>query len=201
MEGIRKGGMRMQIVFAFIVIGMIAAAGVHQFPGPQDGAAVLTLAVTVGGSRGACGQLLAHPLGQGQATAGARIAVGAANAADLLGFRGIRLGLEEVRMVFDPGRFGRFGPPIGRLLGRLRGAEFFAQAMGGDGIVRSRRGIIGGGIGMVGVALRTGERENLGAYDRGRAMHLAEMRQRELEREHQLVESRATGTGTATPFA
>lgn len=83
--------MRMRVVHAVVVIGMVTAAGVDQFPRPQDGAAALTLAVTLGGSRGACRKLFAHPFRQGQATAGACIAVGASNAADSLEFGRARL--------------------------------------------------------------------------------------------------------------
>ena len=42
--------------------------------------------------------------------------------------------------------------------------------MGGGG------GIVGGEVVFIGVALRTGKREDLGTDDRGRAMHLAKMR-------------------------
>lgn len=178
MEGVGKRGMRMRVVCAVVIIAMITAAGVNQFSGPQHGAGIIALAVTVGGSRGACRKLFAHTLRQGEATAGASIAVGASDTVCLLGFRSTRLRLEEIRMILD---LGRFGTPIGGLLRGRRGTEFFAQAMGGDGVVRSRRGIIGGDVGMFGVALRTGEREDLGADDRGRAMYLAKMRQRENE--------------------
>ena len=49
--------------------------------------------------------------------------------------------------------------------------------------MRGGRRMIGGGRGVefIGIALRAGEREDLGADDGGWAMDLAEMRQRELE--------------------
>ena len=49
--------------------------------------------------------------------------------------------------------------------------------------MRGGRRMIGGrrGVEFIGIALRAGEREDLGADDGGWAMDLAEMRQRELE--------------------
>ena len=54
---------------------------------------------------------------------------------------------------------------------------------GGLSIMRGGRRMIGGrrGVEFIGIALRAGEREDLGADDGGWAMDLAEMRQRELK--------------------
>lgn len=165
------------IVGGIIVIAMAVPARVNDLAGSQDGAASIIAAIASGRARGAGRQLLAYIVGEGQTATGASIAaIAAGSGADATGavrFRRRGVAFEEVRVIFDlwSNRFIR---------------DFFDRFWLKSRIccMRGRGDIIGGGrrIGFIGIALRAAERDNLRADDGGRAMHLAEMRQRKLMR-------------------
>ena len=198
MEGIRQGRMGMRIARGVVDVRvMVGATGVDDLAGAQDGTAVPPLAIPLGGARGPRRQLLAHILRQGQATAGAGIAVGAAEGTRSGGIvQRVGLGSDEVGVVFDFGAgMAQVGGTVGGSCGGriLRMREVRWTVEGGRIMGRGRR-IIGGEIGFVGVALGAGEREDLRADDRGGTMDLAEMRQRKLKGGKKVVSSKRSPT-------
>lgn len=169
--------MGLGIMGAIITVAMIIPARVNDLAGAQDGAASILVAIASRRAWGTGRQLLAYIVRKGQTATGARITTIATrrgtDATGAVRFRRGGAGFQKVRVVFDLG-------------GRRFARGFFVRVVMKRGFcfVRRRRSIIGGGreIEFIGIALRAGERDHLGADNRGRAMHLAEMRQRKLKR-------------------
>lgn len=180
MGGIGKRAMSVRFVGTIVIIDMVISTRIDYLAGSQHRtAAILALAVALGGTWSARGQLLAHIVGQGQTATGASIAACIGTRADAIGpvrLSGSRVALEKVWMIFDLGGGGFVGGSFLVLLTfGLGGGWRRIVIVGGGGIIGK------GGFKFIRMTLRTGEGKDLGADDGGRAVDLAEMRQGELQ--------------------
>ena len=165
-QRVRRGGVRMRVGSVIISISVGVAARIDHLAGAENRTAVAG-ALGIAASGSPCWQLLAHSLGERQGTTRTCVAVRAANALGSFFGRGRLLGTKEVRVVFD-----------------LRGAGSRGFTNGAGCLWRTLaacvvRGGLSRGFGIR-MALCTGERKNLGADDRSRAMQFAKVRQRQL---------------------
>lgn len=170
MYGVGKGGL--SVTSAVIIIAMLIPAGVDYLAGSKHGAPILPFTIIRGSTGCTRRELFAQFLRKGQTATRASISTfstraSATGALFLWLSRGeIGVAFHKVGMIFDLGCrrcvCGIF------ILFRAGGGRRFGIMGGGGGIV--------GEVVFIGVALRTGKREDLGTDDRGRAMHLAKMR-------------------------
>lgn len=169
MHGVRKGGL--SVASAVIIIAMAIPAGVDYLAGSKHGASILPFTIICGSTGCARRKLFAQFLGKGQAATCASIPTIRARASATgalfwwLSRGGVGVAFHKVGMIFDLGCrrcvCGIF------ILFDVGGRRFGIMGSGGN---------IVGEVVFIGMTLRTGEREDLGTDDRGRAMHLAKMR-------------------------